>query len=453
MKAKKIHFIGIGGISMSSLAEILNNEGIEISGSDASASAITNHLQNIGISVKIGQKAENILGDEDLIVYTAAISDDNPELVAARKTNARVIDRATLIGEMMLEYKHPVSVAGTHGKTTTSSMLSQVFLDAGADPTVSIGGILPSINGNYRVGGKDYFVLESCEYCDSFLKFNPFSAIILNVDADHLDYFKNIDNIYASFNKFAKKLPPEGTLVINNKIERLGDVTKDVKANIVTYGDENADYYPINISYDEFGKGEYTLCKKGKEVCKIKLGVPGEHNVYNSVAVFAMASVFKVPEDKIISGIASFSGTDRRFQYKGEFNGVKVIDDYAHHPTEIAATISSARANKINNLRIIFQPHTYTRTLSLIDDFAKVLSIPDEVILLDIYASREKDTGLVTSRDLEKKIKEVGGNVKYCASFSEAEEYAKNVCQSGDMLITVGAGDVYKIGESLVKKQ
>ncbi|MBQ7266444.1 MAG: UDP-N-acetylmuramate--L-alanine ligase [Firmicutes bacterium] len=450
MKAEKIHFIGIGGISMSSLAEILLSEGKKITGSDGVASPITKHLASLGVDISIGQKKENIKGDEDLIVYTAAVSEDNEELIQARKSKAEVIDRAELVGRMMLEYHHPISVAGTHGKTTTSSMLSEVFLKAGKNPTISIGGILPSIGGNYKVGGKDFFVLETCEYSDSFLKFHPYSAIILNVDADHLDYFKNLDNIYRSFNKFAKIVP--GSLVINNDIERLSEVLEGVKANIITYGkDEKADWYPLNVQYDEKGHGEYDIYFKGEYKNRVKLSIPGYHNVLNSVAVYALADSFGIDPENIKEGISAFEGTDRRFQFKGEFNGVKVIDDYAHHPTEIDATINSARSNDIEKLHIIFQPHTYTRTLSLLDDFASVLKKADDVILLDIYASREKDTGLVSSRDLEKKIKDMGGNVTYCESFEKAGILAKECCKKGDMLITMGAGDVYKIGEELVK--
>lgn len=451
-KYNKIHFIGIGGISMSSLAEILKSNGKIVTGSDGVKSNVTKALEKIGINVAIGQRAENITADTDLIVYTAAVKEDNPELIAARKSGIETVDRAALVGMMMLEYKFPLSVAGTHGKTTTSSLVSEVFLAAGTDPTVSIGGILPSIKGNYKVGGKDYFILETCEYCDSFLKFNPHGAIILNIDADHLDYFKNLDNIYKSFHKFAQRLPQGGFLVINNEIPRLSEVTENIKAQVITYGkDSNADWYPTDISFNDMGHASYTVNYKGEKIAQVSLSIPGIHNVYNSLAAFALASCYGVDKNAIVKGIKNFTGTDRRFQFKGEFNGVNVIDDYAHHPTEIQATINSARGTKLNKLWIMFQPHTYTRTYNHLMDFAKALSQADHVILLDIYASREKDTGLVSSKDLRDKIQEMGGTVTYCPSFEEAEKYALDNCSKGDMLITMGAGDVYKIGEKLVK--
>jgi UDP-N-acetylmuramate--alanine ligase len=452
----KIHFIGIGGISMSSLAEILLSEGKSISGSDGVASDITAHLESLGVKVAIGQRAENITPGLDLIVYTAAVREDNPELTAARQSGVETIDRAELVGRMMLEYKHPLSVAGTHGKTTTSSLLSEIFLAAKANPTISIGGMLPSIGGNYKVGGKDYFVLETCEYSDSFLKFNPFSAIILNIDADHLDYFKTLDNIYRSFHKFALRLPAAGTLVINKEIPRLDEVIEGVAADIVTYGmDAGADWYPTDISYDDRGCATYTLNNKSKgKVATVVLNIPGEHNVYNSIAAFALADSLNVEHSAILEGIAAFTGTDRRFQLKGRINGgAKVIDDYAHHPTEIKATIGSARANKPAKLWIAFQPHTYSRTLSLLGDFAEALSHADKVVLLDIYASREKDTGIVSSRDLEKLLVEKGTDVTYCESFDIAENYIKANINPQDMLITMGAGDIYKLGETLVNEQ
>ncbi len=450
----KIHFIGIGGISMSSLAEILLHKGKKISGSDGVQSAVTDSLVEKGIKVAIGQRAENITDDIELVVYTAAVNEDNPELKAARASKAVVIDRAELVGMLMLEYKHPISVAGTHGKTTTSSLVTEILLGANAEPTVSIGGMLPSIGGNYRIGSDDYFVLETCEYCDSFLKFNPHSAIILNVDKDHIDYFKNLDNIYKSFNKFAKRVPENGFLIINNEIPRFYEVVDGIKCPYETYGiDNSADWYATNIRYNSMGHGTYKANYKGREIAKVSLSIPGEHNVYNSLSAFALCYRYGIPVDTIVKGIDNYHGTDRRFQYKGSFNGVQVIDDYAHHPTEIAATINSARSNDIGRLCIVFQPHTYTRTYELLDDFAKVLSKADKVVLVDIYASREKDTGLVSSKDLAQKIVEHGGDVEYCGTFENAENYIINNCNPQDMLITMGAGDIVKLGEKLVSQQ
>lgn len=444
-----IHFIGIGGISMSSLAEILVHEGKTVSGSDMKASPLTKHLEETGIKVYIGQKAENIHPEYELIVYTAAISQDNPELAAARESGAVVIDRAALVGMLMLTYKYPISVAGTHGKTTTSSILTEIFMAAGTDPTISLGGILPSIGGNFRIGSGDYFLLETCEYQDSFLKFNPHSAVILNVDKDHTDYFEDLAHIYRSFNAFAKRLPEGGTLVINSDIKDIEQVTDGVSANIVTYGTKG-DWTAEDISFDAAGLGSYTACYKGEKTAEVSLSIPGIHNVYNSLAAFALAKVYGLDTAAIVSGINNYKGVDRRFQHKGEFNGVTVIDDYAHHPTEIAATINSARSGNIKELWIAFQPHTYTRTHDLLDEFADVLSKADHALILDIYAAREKDTGLVHSKDLAEKINALGGNAYYRPDFASAKEFLLENCKPGDMLITMGAGDVFKLGEDIV---
>lgn len=449
---KKIHFIGIGGISMSSLAEILLSKGFKVEGSDGVASAVTESLEKLGIKVEIGQRAENIAPDADLAVYTAAIPEDNPELMAARAMGIDVIDRAELVGMIMLKYRHPISVAGTHGKTTTSSMVSEIFMAAGLDPTVSIGGMLPSIGGNYRVGGMDYFVLESCEYRDSFLKFNPHSAIILNIDRDHTDYFKTMEQMYSSYNKFVKRIAKGGFLVINKDIPDLEKVLEGYYGEVITYGKAaDAQWHTENISYDEFGHGRYTAVFKGDKIAQVELSIPGEHNVYNSLAAFALAHRYGLPTDAILKGIKHYSGTDRRFQYKGSFNGVKVIDDYAHHPTEIKATINSARKNNPKTLWICFQPHTYTRTYDLLDEFANALSGADKIVLIDIYASREKDTHLVSSADLRDKIAALGTEVYYIPTMEEAEKFLKENCNPQDMLITMGAGDVYKLGENIVK--
>ncbi len=448
---KKIHFIGIGGISMSSLAEILLNKGHIISGSDMRTSPLTEKLEKLGAAIYIGQTAENIK-DYDLVVYTAAVKADNPELQAAISKGLKVIDRAELVGMLMLTYTKPVSIAGTHGKTTTSSILTEIFLKADTNPTVSIGGILPTINGNFRMGGDEYFILETCEYCDSFLKFNPHSAIILNVELDHTDYFKDIEQVYSSFNKFAKRIPPEGFLVINGDIENADKVIEDVQCEVITYGsDKSFDWSAANIKFDKSGCASYTAVNCGNKVTEVKLNIPGMHNVYNSLAAFALAYEYGLDIEDITDGISAYTGVDRRFQHKGSFNGITVIDDYAHHPTEIAATLQSADKAEKNNLWIVFQPHTYTRTHDLLNDFAKVLSRAQNVVLIDIFAAREKDTGIVSSKDLVNKINDLGGNAYYAGSFENAEKYLKENCVSGDMVITMGAGDVFKLGESLIE--
>ena len=451
-KPLHIHFIGIGGISMSGLAEILLGEDFKVSGSDSKESPLTDSLTRKGARIFYGQRASNITDDVELVVYTAAIHPDNPEYASAVEKGIPMLTRAQLLGQIMRNYDTPIAVSGTHGKTTTTSMISQILLEADADPTISVGGILPSIGGNIRVGQSETFVTEACEYTNSFLSFFPKISVILNIDADHLDFFKDIDDIRHSFRKFAQLLPADGALIINADTPHYQDIIKDLSCKIITYGLEHeAQYQATDITYDKYGHASFTVLKDGRKAGSFYLKVPGSHNVSNALAAIALARLLQIPDDVIVKGLGSFTGTDRRFQYKGEVAGVTIVDDYAHHPTEIQATINSARGTKLNKLWIMFQPHTYTRTYNHLDDFAKVLSEADHVILLDIYASREKDTGLVSSKDLRDKIEALGGVVTYCPTFNDAEKYAVDNCRKGDMLITMGAGDVYKIGEKLVQ--
>ena len=452
-KPLHIHFIGIGGISMSGLAEILLGEDFKVSGSDSKESPLTDSLTRKGARIFYGQRASNITDDVELVVYTAAIHPDNPEYASAVEKGIPMLTRAQLLGQIMRNYDTPIAVSGTHGKTTTTSMISQILLEADADPTISVGGILPSIGGNIRVGQSETFVTEACEYTNSFLSFFPKISVILNIDADHLDFFKDIDDIRHSFRRFAQLLPADGALIINADTPHYQDIIKDLSCKIITYGLEHeAQYQATDITYDKYGHASFTVLKDGRKAGSFYLKVPGSHNVSNALAAIALARLLQIPDDVIVKGLGSFTGTDRRFQYKGQVAGVTIIDDYAHHPTEIQATINSARGTKLNKLWIMFQPHTYTRTYNHLDDFAKVLSEADHVILLDIYASREKDTGLVSSKDLRDKIEALGGVVTYCPTFNDAEKYAVDNCRKGDMLITMGAGDVYKIGEKLVSK-
>ncbi|MBR1735435.1 MAG: UDP-N-acetylmuramate--L-alanine ligase, partial [Firmicutes bacterium] len=364
----------------------------------------------------------------------------------------KIIERAELVGLIMKNYKNPISVAGTHGKTTASSMMTEVLIAGGKDPAVSIGGILPSINGKFRIGAKDFFVVETCEYCDSFLKFFPRSAIILNVDRDHTDYFKTMDQMYDSFKTFANLIPENGLLVINDDIKDKEKITDGLKCKVVTYSDKkSSDWYADNIEFVS-GCGEFDAVNKGTVKGHIKLNVPGMHNVLNATAVFAMADFYGVDGESIAKGLRNFTGTNRRFQKKGEFNGVTVIDDYAHHPTEIKATLSSAKRYDKNKLWCVFQPHTYSRTKSLLNEFSHAFDDADNIVVLDIYAAREKDTGEVHSKDLVELLINNGKNALYKESFDAAVEFLAEKCQKGDMLITIGAGDVYKIGEKIVDK-
>lgn len=449
-----IHFIGIGGISMSGFAELLHKAGFTISGSDAKESKITRHLESLGINILYGQRSTNITPNIDLIVYTAAISKDNPELCAAIEANIPMMDRAEMIGQVMTNYKTPVAISGTHGKTTTTSMVSHIFLEADLDPTISVGGILKAINGNLRIGESEYFITEACEYTNSFLKFNPLISIILNIEEDHLDFFKDIKDIRHSFHLFSQRLPKNGLLVINGEIDHIEEITEGLECNIVTYGvnRDDCNYVAKNISYNENGFGSYDLFKNGTFITRIQLSVVGEHNISNSLAALCVADYLNLPLEIANRGLSQFTGTDRRFQYKGEIGGVTIIDDYAHHPTEIEATLQSANRYPHKTCWCVFQPHTYTRTKAFLKDFAKALSLADKVVLADIYAAREVNPGDISSKDLLKELKELGTEAYYFPCFDDIENFLLENCTNGDLLITMGAGDIVTVGESLLGK-
>ena len=447
-----VHFIGIGGISMSGLAEILLQEHFTVSGSDMKSSEMTDHLMKLGAFVTIGQKAENITDDIDVVIYTAAIHPDNPEYQQAAIKGTPMLTRAQLLGQIMRNYRYSIAVSGTHGKTTTTSMLSHIFLEADVDPTISVGGMLDAINGNIRVGQSEYFVTEACEYTNSFHAFHPQISIILNVDADHLDFFSGIEEIIQSFKTFAEILPKDGSLVINGDMDCLSTITKELSCNIITFGlDETNDYYPTDITFDDAGYATYTLMHHGESLGQITLHVNGMHNVQNSMSAIAVAHILGIDTTTCAKGLLSFGGAKRRFEYKGNYNGITIIDDYAHHPTEIAATLAAARRTNHNEIWCVFQPHTYTRTKALLADFAKALHTCDHVILTDIYAAREKDTKEVSSLDLMEAIQEYGTDVTYFPTFEQVEIYILKNCKKNDLLITMGAGDVVNIGEALLK--
>lgn len=455
-----VHFVGIGGISMSGLAQILASRGFTVSGSDRAASHITRTLESSGIRVMIGQRRENITEDIDLAVFTAAIHPDNPEYRAVREMKIPAMTRAELLGQLMRNYRLPVAVSGTHGKTTTTSMLSEILLAAEVDPTLSIGGILPSIGGNVRVGGGTYFVAEACEYTNSFLQMFPLLGIILNIEEDHLDFFKDLDDIRRSFHRFARLIPREGALIINARIERWQEIAEDLSCEVVTFSGEvpedttasPAHYYPSDIQFDSLGHPAFTLHGPAQygEPVQIRLNVPGMHNVSNALAAVAAADRLGISRSAIARGLAAFGGTDRRFQYKGTRNGFTIIDDYAHHPTEIEATLRAAQAIPHEKIVCVFQPHTYSRTKSLLDGFARALSLADLVILADIYAARETDTLGVSSVTLRDEILRLGGSCLYFPAFEEIEKYILANCRKGDLVITMGAGNIDQIGTNLL---
>ena len=448
-----VHFIGIGGISMSGLAEILLKENFTVSGSDTKPSPLTERLECLGATIFYPQKESNIIEGIDVVVYTAAIRQNNPEFAEAIRRNLPLLSRAELLGQLMKNYETPIAISGTHGKTTATSMLSHILLAAEKDPTISVGGILKAINGNIRVGNSGFFLTEACEYTNSFLDFFPKIAVILNVEEDHMDFFKDMDDILTSFHKFAALLPKDGLLVINKDIENSEVITSGLSCNILTYSEtKEADYFASHVVFDAFGNASFDLIKHGKQKGHIKLSVPGTHNVSNALSVITVADMLDIPFETIQKGLLSFTGTDRRFEYKGERGGVTIIDDYAHHPTEIRATLTAAHNYPHKDIWCVFQPHTYTRTKAFFQEFAQALSLADHVILADIYAARETDDLGVSSEALADEIKKLGVDAYYLPSFDAIENFVLEKCIHGDVLITMGAGDVVNIGNELLKQ-
>lgn len=447
----KVHFIGIGGISMSGLAELLHTMHFSVTGSDAKTSSTTDHLEELGITVFYGQRPSNITSDVNLVVYTTAVKEDNPELMEARRLAIPVIDRAELLGQVMKRYSDAIAVSGTHGKTTTTSMISLILLDAGLDPTISVGGILDNIGGNIRIGSSDHFVVEACEYTNSFLKFSPTTGVILNIEAEHLDFFKDIEDIRNSFHQFTQLLPKDGLLIINSDIDNISYFTKDLACPFITYSitsktsrdasKSNAlhHYYAGNIRYDEEGFGQYSLYEDGDFITDISLHVVGSHNISNSLPAIALARSYQIPMNVITASISRFTGTKRRFEKKGVLGGVTIIDDYAHHPSEVKATLEAAKNYPHSRIWCVFQPHTYSRTRAFLADFADSLALADKVVLTDIYAAREKDPGDISSKDLEAALKEKGVDAIHIKTFDEVQNYLLENCTNGDLYGQLGS--------------
>ena len=454
---KNIFFIGIGGISMSGLAEILADSGFNVSGSDQKSSEMTEELKKKGIKVYIGHNEKNVHG-ADLVVYTAAVKNDNPERIEAEKLGIASIERAVLLGEIMKMYPKSIAVSGTHGKTTTTSMISCIMLKAGKNPTIHVGGILDAIGGNTHIGSGDYFVAEACEYVESFLHFKPNMALIMNVDLDHVDYFRDIEHIKSSFGKFIDLVHKDGFIVgcidDSNTREILNkDHVKNSSRKIITFGINSIDanYTVHNLSFDSNGYPSFTLVRNSEEIIDIKLNVPGVHNVNNALGAIAACDTFGCSMDSIKDGLQDFGGAHKRFELKGIKNGVTVIDDYAHHPSEIKATLYAAQNSNANRIWSIFQPHTYSRTKALLNDFSNAFDAADKIIVTDIYAAREPDLGEIHSTALEKKLRENGKDVVYISSFAEICEYLSKNTKPGDMVLTMGAGDICKVGEMFLK--
>ena len=451
---KHVYMIGIGGISMSGIAKILVNYGYKVSGSDIVYSDTVKDLEDNNIKVNIGQVASNITSDIDLVVYTAAIKENNEELVKAKELGIETIERGEFLGELTRNFKDCIGIAGTHGKTTTSSMVSSVFVEKGLDPSIQIGANLSVINGNYRVGKSDYFIIEACEYKDSYQNFKQRSAIVTNIDNDHLDYFKNIDNIEKSFREYVSHLPSNGVLVVNMDNERCYNLKNYTKANVITCSIDNndADYVAKNIEFDDRGCASYDVYKNSEFVIRVELNVKGIHNVINSLECFALCSFYGIDSESIVNGLKKFTGASRRMEYKGKFNGANVYDDYGHHPTEIEATSNAILKEKYNESYAIFEAHTYSRVKNHLDDFVKSLIKYDHIIVIDIYAAREENIYNVSPMDIVNKLLEKGKDARYISDYDEIKAYLKTVVKEKDLIITLGAGNVTKIASKLVEE-
>ena len=441
LPGKRVHLVGIGGVSMRPLGLVLKGMGMLVTGSDMNASVSTDELIAKGIAVSIGHKADNIIG-ADCIIRTAAAHNDNPEIAAARSFGIPVFERAQAWGVIMQAYKNAVCIAGTHGKTTTTSMATHIFMEAGVDPTVMIGGYLPLLQAGHRVGNGDTIVLESCEYCDSFLNFAPTLAVITNVEADHLDYFKDLQDVQKSFRMFAQ-LATDGILA-NGDDPHVVETLEGLEYISFGLSDTNR-IYAQNISDDW---RHFDVICDGQHYCHLDLQVIGKHNALNALAAAGAAWFLQIPGETVADGLATFTGADRRMQYKGRFNGAEVYDDYAHHPDELAATIDAVRTMNFKRIVVAFQPHTYTRTKALFDDFVTQLSRADVLLVAEIYAARERNTVGISSKDITDKIP---GSI-YCHTLQDVAAQLGKLASNGDVILTIGAGDIFRAGEMLLSQ-
>ncbi len=454
-KYKHIHMIGIGGVSMSGIAEILYHWGFTVTGSDAHSSEITDKLIKTGIPVVIGHDLDS-LKSADAVVYTAAISKDDIEMLEARRLNIPLIERCDFLGELTKAFENTIGISGTHGKTTTTSMVSVCFLKAGLDPNIQVGGILKQIDGNYKIGNSEYFIIEACEYVESFLKFRPKAEIILNIDNDHLDYFKTFENIKNAFIKYVKLLPENGILVLNADDENCLDLKNHTISKYITYGIDNqsADFIAKNIMFNNDGFAGFDVYKNNEFYSHIQLSVAGRHNVLNALAAISLCDYYGINSKVIHEALLEFTGAHRRLEFKGSFNNISVYDDYAHHPTEIKATCNALYNKKFNKAWVIFQPHTYSRTKNLLNEFAEALSQFDNIIITDIYAARETNTYGVSSKDIADRLNTSRtASCKYISNFEDIVKYVKENAKPNDVILTLGAGDVTNIGPMILEKK
>ncbi len=448
---RHVHLIGIGGVGVSWIAEILLSKGYIVTGSDLKSSVITEGLTKKGAKIHIGHHEDHVVG-ANLVVHTAAISNDHVELVRARALEIPTLTRAEMQGELMDQYKTSVAIAGAHGKSTTTSLLSVILANSDTDATLLVGAHLDALGGNARIGkSDDIIVMEACEYKDSFLNFRPTHGIILNIDEDHLDYFENLDQIVGSFIKFAQSIPKKGALIVNADDYNARKVMGHVNCPVITIGiTQDAVYQAKNITFSDKGLPQFDVVFEEQVIMTCRLSIPGQHNIYNSLSAIAVAHHIGIPNDTILSALAEFSNAGRRFEDLGYFKGARIVDDYAHHPTEIKATLNAATKIPHNRVVCVFQPHTYTRTHELLHEFSTAFTGADEIIVTDIYAAREIDENIVHAKDLVAKIKEEGQNVLYISSFDEIEKHLSETLEEDDLVFTMGAGDIYKLGKQIV---
>ena len=447
-EGKKGHLIGIGGVSMSPLAEVLCGMGLKIHGSDMNESEKIAHLRSLGIGISLGHAAENLAPDTDFVVRTAAARDDNPEIIAAAEKGIPVFERTQAWGTIMRDYKNALCISGTHGKTTTTSMATHILMAARCDPTVMIGGTLPLLKASHRIGAGDTIIMESCEYFNSFHSFFPTIAVILNIEADHLDFFKDLDDVKKSFRSFAELVPEDGCIIVNADDENSTDAVKGLDREIITFGmSASADVRGANL-VQHSAQTELDIMYKGRLYTRLTLCVPGMHNVMNALAAAASAIRLGISGEAIAAGLLDFMGAGRRFEFKGKLGGADIYDDYAHHPGELKALIDAVETLDYKRNIVVFQPHTYTRTKALFNDFIQQLSRPTICYLAEIYAAREQNTTGISSADLAKQIP----NSRFFASFEELEASVRGEARQGDIILTVGAGDIFRIGEHLAQE-
>ncbi len=453
-KFGRIHMIGIGGVSMSGLAELLTDNKIEVTGSDAHESDNTRHLQDLGLNITIGSNKE-MIKNADLIVYTAAIPKTDIEYSYAKELNKTTMERSEFLGLITKCFQKCIAISGTHGKTTTTSMISMVFLAANLDPTIEVGAYLKPISGNNKTGHSEYFILESCEYVDSFLQFHPHTEIILNIDNDHLDYFKNIENIKKSFLSFTNNLNETGTVIANIDDENMKEVLNKVKHKTITYGikNQNANFQAQNIKLDSYGYPTFNCFKNQEYYDTYTLNVHGTHNILNALATIATSDLYSISKEFIKEGLQKFTGANRRFEKIGEYNGIPVIDDYAHHPTEIKTTLKCSQDIPHKETWAVFEPHTFSRTKNHLEEFANILKEFDHIILAEIYAARETNDWNISSKDILNLIQKENQNCIYLDSYDKIISFLKENAQKEDIIITIGAGTINQVGYALIDKQ